>query len=125
MKTKIILGIQILAGLLVIVFGLNGFLQFLQMPPANEQMAAFGTAVYKTKYIFPFMAIVEIITGISFLLNKYTSLMAVILFPFMLNALLAHLFLDMNGITPSAFIVFSLLIVMYKNKKAYELLFKA
>jgi len=125
MNTKIFLGIQIIAGLLLVVFGLNGFLHFLPMPEANEQMGAFGGAVYKTGYIFPLMAVIEILAGLAFIVNKYTSLMAVLVIPFMLNALLAHLFLDMNGIAPSAFIVFSLLVIMFKNKESFRLIFKA
>jgi len=125
MRTKIFLGIQIIAGLLLLLFGLNGFFQFLAMPPANVQMTAFTTSVYQTGYIFPLMALFEIITAIAFLTNKYVSLMSVLIMPFMLNALLSHLFLDINGIVPSAFIVFATVIVMVKNKESFSLLFKA
>lgn len=125
MNTKIFLGIQIITGLLLVVFGLNGFLHFLQMPPANEQMGAFGGAIYQTGYIFPLMAVVEVIAGIAFIFNKYTSLMAILVMPFMLNAFLAHSFLDINGIAPSAFIVCSLLVIMFKNKESFSLIFKA
>lgn len=124
MKTKLLLGTQIIAGLLLLLFGLNGFLQFLAMPPANAQMIEFTTSVYKTGYIFPLMAIFEIITAISFLTNKYVSLMSVLIMPFMINALLSHIFLDINGIAPSAFIVFATILVMIKNKESFSLIFK-
>ena len=70
MKTKLFLGIQIVAGLLLVLFGLNGFLQFLAMPPANEVMSAFTFAIYKTGYIFPIMAFFMILAGISFIINN-------------------------------------------------------
>ena len=120
MKTKLFLGIQVITGLLLVLFGLNGFLQFLAMPPANEALAAFGTAVYKTGYIFPIMAFLELIAGLAFIFNKYSALMAVLLMPVMLNA-----FLALNGIEPSALIVFALILIMIKNKTAYALIFKA
>jgi len=125
MKTKLFLGIQIVAGLLLVLFGLNGFLQFLAMPPSNEVMSEFTYAVYNTGYIFPLMAFVMLLAGISFIINKYTALTAVLVLPFILNAFLAHIFLDMNGIAPSAFILFALILVMFKNKTSYALIFKA
>ncbi len=125
MKTKIFLGIQIIAGLLLVLFGLNGFLQFLAMPPANEQMSAFTFAIYKTGYIFPLMAFFQLIAGLSFIFNKYTALTTILVMPFLLNAFLAHLFLDINGIAPSAFIVFALITVIFKNRTSFALIFKA
>lgn len=125
MKTKLFLGIQIVAGLLLVLFGLNGFLQFLAMPPSNDVISAFTYAIYNTGYIFPLMAFFMLLSGISFIINKYTALTTVLVMPFILNALLAHIFLDMNGIAPSAFIVFALIIVMFKNKTSYALIFKA
>ena len=125
MKTKLFLGTQIIGGLLLLLFGLNGFLQFLQMPPANAQMTEFTTAVYKTGYIFPLMAVFEIVAAISFLTNKYAPLMAVLIMPFMLNAFLSHIFLDMNGIAPSALIVVATIIGMIKNSETFLPVFKA
>jgi len=125
MKTKLFLGTQIVSGLLLVLFGLNGFLQFLAMPPSNDVMSAFTYAVYNTGYIFPLMAFVMLLAGISFIINKYTALTAVLVLPFILNAFLAHIFLDMNGIAPSAFILFALILVMFKNKTSYALIFKA
>ena len=95
------------------------------MPPSNDVMSAFTYAVYNTGYIFPLMAFFMLLSGISFIINKYTALTVVLVTPFILNAFLAHVFLDMNGIAPSAFIVFALLIVMFKNKTSYALIFKA
>ncbi|PHR69304.1 MAG: DoxX family protein [Arcobacter sp.] len=125
MRTKLFLGTQAVVGLVLVVFGLNGFLQFLPLPPANDELAAFGMAVYKTGYIFPLMAILELFAGVSFLLNRFSALSAVLIMPVMINALFAHIFLDMNGIAPSLFIVLGILFVMFKNKEAYALMFKA
>lgn len=125
MKTKLLLAVQIIAGSLLILFGLNGFLHFMPTPDANAQMAAFGGAVYQTGYIFPMMATFEILAGIAFLANRYATLMAILVMPFMLNAFLAHLFLDMKGIAPSLIIVSSIIIILIKNRKSYSLIFKA
>ncbi|RDX34224.1 DoxX protein [Arcobacter sp. HD9-500m-PIT-SAG03] len=125
MKEKIFIGIQVITGLLLVMFGSNTFLQFMPMPEMTPIMGEFMGALYKTGYIFPISAIIEILAGISFLSNKFTSLMAVLVMPVMLNALLSHLFLDPLGIGAAAFIVFAIIIVMIRNKECYNEIFKA
>lgn len=125
MKNKIFLGIQVIAGLMLIIFGLNGFLQFMPMPEPTPEMGKYMGALFATGFIFPIVKIVEILAGIAFLTNKYSSLMAVILMPVMLNAFLAHLFLDIAGIGGSLILVIATLIVMVKNKARYVEIFKA
>ena len=125
MKTKLFLTVQIIAGLLLVLFGLNGILHFLPAPEGNAAMSAFGGAVYQTGYIFPMMAIFQILAGLAFLANRYVALMSVLVMPFILNAFLAHVFLDMKGIAPSLIIVTFIIITMVKNRKSYSLIFKA
>jgi len=125
MKEKIFIGIQVIAGLLLVMFGSNTFLQFMPMPEMTPIMGEFMGALYKTGYIFPISAILEIVAGIAFLSNKFASLMAIVVMPIMLNALLSHLFLDPSGIGAAAFIVFAIIIVMIRNKDRYSEIFKA
>ena len=64
------------------------------------------------------------LAGLSFLANKYTALMAVVLLPVMLNAFLAHLFLDPAGIGGAAVLVVFTILIMIENKAAYKELLK-
>ena len=125
MKDKIFLGIQILSGLMLVVFGLNKFLHFMPMPPASPEMGEYMKALFATGFIFPIIAVVEIVAGLSFIANKFTALMAVIVMPVMLNALLAHLFLDPAGIGGALFIVVAIIVVMIRYKERYREIFKA
>jgi len=125
MKTKIILGAQRLAGLMLLVFGLNGFLQFMPMPPMQEAMNNYMAALVQAQFIMPIVALIELLVGVSFLINKYVSVMSVILIPIMLNAFLAHLFLDPTGIGGSFVILTITMIVMIHNKERYRNIFKA
>jgi len=124
MKNKIFTTIQIITGLLLLIFGLNVFFQFLPMPQASEQMQAYSYALFSTGFIFPIIATIEIIAGIAFILNKFTSFMAILIMPIMLNALLAHLFLDPSGIGASLFITLAIIVVMIRNKDRYASLLK-
>jgi uncharacterized membrane protein YphA (DoxX/SURF4 family) len=95
-KAKLI--IRILFGLMLVVFGLNKFLQFMPMPPMPEAAGEFMTALVTSGYLMVVVALVEIATGILLLINKYQSLALIIVFPVILNAFLFHLFLDISGI---------------------------
>ncbi len=125
MKDKIFLGIQILSGLMLVVFGLNKFLHFMPMPPASPEMGEYMKALFATGFIFPIIAVIEILAGLAFIANKFTALMAVIVMPVMLNALLAHLFLDPAGAGGAAFVLFAIIIVMIRYKERYREIFKA
>ena len=125
MKNKIFLGVQVLSGIMLVVFGLNGFLQFIPMPQPPVEMGQYMGALFTTGFIFPIVAVIEILAGVSFIVNKYTSFMAIIVMPIMINAFLAHLFLDLAGIGGSAFLIIATLIVMIKNKERYQAIFKA
>lgn len=125
MKEKVVFGLQLLAGLMLVVFGLNKFLHFISHPPMPEAMGMYMGALAKSGFIFPIVAVIEIIAGIAFLSNKYVSLMAVVLMPVMVNAFLAHLFLDPAGIGGSAFLMIVLIVIMLKNKDRYSEILKA
>ena len=89
-KAKVI--IRILLGVILVVFGLNKFLQFMPIPPMSVEASAFMAALVESGYILPIVAIVEVITGIMLLFNKYQALALVVLFPVLLNSFLFHLF---------------------------------
>lgn len=125
MSTKVLMAVQILAGLMLIVFGSNKFFGFLSMSPPAAEMGAFLGALFKTGYLFTIVAIIEIVAGLAFVLNKYVALMAVVLMPVMLNAFLAHLFLDPSGIAGSAVIVLFIIIIMIGHKDRYRAILQA
>jgi putative oxidoreductase len=117
--------IRFLLGIMLIVFGLNKFLQFLPMPPLPEAAGEFMGALASSGYIFPIVAIVEIVTGILLLINKFKALALVVLFPVMLNAFLFHLFLDIPGIGAAAFAIIMNVFLMFSTKESYKELLKA
>jgi len=125
MKTKILLAVQILVGLGLIVFGLNKFLHFMANPPVAPEMGMFMGALAKTGYMFPFVGAIQFLAGLAFVLNRYVALMAIVITPVMLNAMLAHLFLDPAGIDGSLVILLLIIVVMFKNKESYATVLKA
>jgi len=122
---KVLLAAQVLAGLMLVVFGLNGFLHFLSMPAPAPDMGAYLGALAATGFIFPLISAIELIAGIAFLVNKYVALMVLFITPVMVNAFLAHLFLDPAGIVPASFVLVVLLSIIVNHKGRYASLFKA
>ncbi len=118
------MAIQIIAGLMLVVFGLNKFLHFIPMAPPAEEMKTFMMALFGTGYLMTIVAVVEIVAGVAFLLNRYAALMAVVLMPVMLNAFLAHLFLDPSGMGGALMLVIFIIIIMVRHKEAYSVMLR-
>jgi putative oxidoreductase len=126
MNEKVVLGIRMLLGVGLVFFGANKFFHWVQ-PPVNEAAGEFMMQLSTAGggYIMTVVALVEIIAGISFLANKFVPLMAVVLFPVMLNAFLFHLFLDVSGVAGAlVFMIFNI-VIMFANKSAYSEMLKA
>ena len=124
MTSKVLLGIQVIAGLMLIVFGLNKFLHFIAMGEPPAAMGEYLGALFKTGFLFPLIAVIEITAGVAFVSNKFAPLMVIILMPVMVNAFLAHLFLDPAGIGAAAFILTALIIIIVRNFERYRELFR-
>jgi len=125
MKDKVLLAVQVIAGLMLVVFGLNKFLHFIPMGEPAAAMGAYLSALFATGFIFPLIAVIEIVAGLAFISNKYAALMVLFVMPVMLNAFLAHLFLDPAGIGGSAFIMIALFVIIARNIDRYKAIFKA
>jgi putative oxidoreductase len=101
MLTKIV---RILLGLLMIAAGAGKFLTA-PPPPPNEAAAAFLGALAASGYIFPILAVTEILTGACFLAGRFVALAAVVLFPISLNIFLFHVAIDPSGLAVGIFVL--------------------
>jgi len=111
-----------LLALILIVFGLNKFLNFMPLPPMPEPAESFMGALMETGYIMVIVAALEVISGIFLMINKYSALILVIVFPVLLNAFLFHLFLDFKGIGGALLALSLTVFLMYKSFNTYKVL---
>lgn len=126
MNENVKLAVRLLLGLGMLVFGLNKFIYFIPVPPpATPEAGALMTAFVASGYIMPIAGIVEVVAGISFLTNKYVPLMAIILFPIMLNAFLFHAVLDPGGVAGAAVFTLLNIVLMFAYKSSYDKILKA
>ena len=111
---------RILLGLIFTVFGLNGFLHFLPMPPMSGPPADFFGALFKTGYMLNLIFGAQVIGGVLVLAGVFVPLGLVILAPVIVNIFFFHLHLDPSGL-PLALIVVILELFMawsYRDKFA-------
>ena len=91
MKERVVKIIRVLLALILIIFGLNKFLNFMPLPPMPEAAQAFMGALIETGYLMVIVAIVEIIAGIFLLINRYSAFMLILIFPILVNAFLGSM----------------------------------
>ena len=89
---------RIIFGLIFFVFGLNGFLNFIPVPPPPEAGMKFLGALAGSGYFFPFLKATEVIAGLAILANIFVPLALVILAPIVINIFLYHYFLAPEGL---------------------------
>lgn len=97
MRNKIIIGLHILLGLAFVVFGLNKFLGFMPSPELPPAGGAFMGALAETGYMFPLIALTEIIAGALILSIRLAPLGLVLLAPVSVNIVLFHIALAPAG----------------------------
>lgn len=120
MNSKVALVARGLLGLIFLVFGLNGFLQFMPQPPLPEGAMAFFTGLMAAKYLLPLMAGAQVLCGALLLANKKVPLALLILAPICLNILLFHIFLETSGLPVAVVIIVLGLIVAWDRKEAFR-----
>lgn len=88
---------RILLGLIFLVFGCNGFLHFIHMPPPTNPLAVqYFTALASTGYLSVVFAL-QIVGGLLLLVGL-VPLGLVILCPIIVNTLLFHAFMAPEGL---------------------------
>jgi len=102
---------RILLGLEFLIFGLNGFLQFLHMPPPTGLAAQyFGVLFMSHYYIVIFL--LQALGGVLLLLNRFVPLALTILGPVLVNILIFHVTMNPEGL-PMALVTFGLWLIVF------------
>jgi uncharacterized membrane protein YphA (DoxX/SURF4 family) len=105
-----------LLGLIFLVFGLNGFLHFIPMPPPKGLAAQFGGAIFASHYWVVVFGL-QVLGGVLLLVNRFVPLALVLLGPVIVNIFFFHALMAPEGL-PLAIVVvllWSILAVRYKQ----------
>jgi putative oxidoreductase len=119
----IILIARLLLGLIFVVLGLNGFLNFLSMGPMPTGLAGqFIGALFLSHY-FWVVAALQIIGGALLLANRFVPLALVLLGPVIVNILCYHVFLNPSGAHLAGLVTVLWLIVFYGKRQYFSGIF--
>jgi putative oxidoreductase len=106
-----------LLGLIFLVFGLNGFLHFIPMPPPKGLAAQFGGAIFVSHYWVVIFG-VQVIGAVLLLVNRFVPLALVLLGPVIVNIFFFHALMAPEGL-PLAIVVVVLWVILAVRYKQY------
>lgn len=124
MNDKVLIGIRILLGLFMLIFGLNKFIGFLPMPPLDGDALSLMT-IYSTSGFLGLIGVLEIVFGLLLLLGKYVPLSLTVLTAIMFNAFVFHALHDPAGIGGAAVALLLCLAGVYGYKERFKSLLSA
>ncbi len=108
---------RLLLGLIFVVFGLNGFLNFIKGTMPSGLAAQFVGALVLSHY-FWVVAAIQVAGDMLLLVNRYVPLPLVLLGPVIVNTILYHVFLNLSG-APLAAVVTVLWFIVFYGKRQY------
>ena len=122
MKIAILIA-RLLLGLIAVVFGLNGFLNFLNMGPMPSGLAGQFIGALALSHYFWVVAGLQVVGGALLLVNRFVPLALVLLGPVIVNILLYHLFLNISGIGLAIVVAILWFIVFYGHRQYFSGIF--
>lgn len=113
-----------LLGLLFLVFGLNGFLHFIPMPPPTGLAGQYMGALFVSHYLVA-VFLLQVAGGFLLLVNRFVPIGLVLLGPVIVNILLFHSLMAPEGL-PLALVVLVLwLVTFFSVRRAFAGVFAA
>jgi uncharacterized membrane protein YphA (DoxX/SURF4 family) len=107
---------RLLLGLIFLVFGLNGFLHFIPMPPPSGLAGQYMGALFVSHFLV-LVFILQVIGGGLLLANRFVPLALALLGPVIVNIVFFHLLMAPEGL-PVAFITAALWSVVFYNVRS-------
>jgi uncharacterized membrane protein YphA (DoxX/SURF4 family) len=115
---------RILLGFIYLVFGLDYFLHFIPYEPNHTgRVAAFKAGLKGVGYFYPMIKSIQIVGGISLLIDQYAPFFAVVLFPISVNVFLYHTILVPSGWLMGVLLLVPNLFLGYAYRKYYSGMF--
>jgi putative oxidoreductase len=113
-----------LLGLIFLVFGANGFLHFIPMPPPSGVAGQFMGALF-VSHVLVVVFLLQLIPAILLLVGRYVPLALVLLGPVIVNIVLFHAFMAPSGLPLATVVVILWLLTAWSVRSAFEGIFQA
>ena len=112
-----------LAGVIFLVMGLNGFLNFIPFPPPGGIAGQFMGALYVSHYLWVIFAF-QVIAGVLLLVNRYVPLAVAVLAPVLVNILTFHALMVPSGLPLAVFVAALWALIFIDVRPAFTALFQ-
>ena len=113
-----------LVGVIFLVFGLNGFLNFIPMPPPGGIAGQFLGVLYASHYLWVIFGF-QLIAGVLLLVNRYVPLAVAMLAPVLVNILTFHALMAPSGLPLALFVAALWAVVFVDVRPAFTGLFQS
>jgi putative oxidoreductase len=113
-----------LAGVIFLVMGLNGFLNFIHFPPPTGTAAQFMGALYVSHYVWVIFAF-QVVAGALLLINRWVPLAVAILAPVLVNILVFHITMAPAGLPMAVFVALLWAVIFVDVRPAFSGLFQS
>jgi putative oxidoreductase len=104
---------RILLGLVFLVFGLNGFLNFMHAPLPPGMAGIFLGALVASHFVY-FVSAAQVIAGALLLVNRFVPLALALLAPVLYNILAFHITMQPSGLLPGVICSILWLILVWR-----------
>src|SRR3989449_7646378 len=113
-----------LAGVVFLVFGLNGFLNFIPLPPPGGIAGQFMGALYASHYLWVIFAF-QVVSAVLLRANRYVALAVAVLAPVIVNILTFHALMAPSGLPLAAFVAVLWAAIFIDVRPAFSGLFQS
>src|SRR4030088_2697815 len=113
-----------LTGVIFLVMGLNGFLNFIPLPPPGGVAGQFMGALSASHYLWVIFAF-QVVAGVLLLVNRYVPLAVALLAPVIVNILAFHALMARSGLPLALFVAILWAVIFADVRPAFAGLFQA
>ncbi len=113
-----------LLGIMFVVFGLNGFLNFIKQPLPTGLAGDYMKIMFTSHYFAAIFA-VELLAGLLFLANKFVPLALTLLAGLLFNILAFHITMSPETIAPALLAAILWIILFAQHREAFAGILKA
>src|ERR1700740_3132176 len=113
-----------LAGVIFLVMGLNGFLNFIPPAPPGGIAGQVMRALYVSHYLWVIFAF-QVIGGLLLLVNRYVPLAVAVLAPVIVNILTFHVLMAPSGLPLALFVAVLWTAIFIDVRPAFSGLFQS